>query len=185
MPFEVSLSMTLCIKDATNTRSQFTMISIIDEETELHLLRQRNRVLAALCGLELDAGVEFAASSIQEKARARIQRKATRQLHVAFHRFRGRVDEICAATALLHLSFCRFQKACMGFAKERSAAIVQAHVRGMNVRKMPAIRLLWKLREERKRVIDLELSILFLQKHQKSRRSRFDSRKNEWGVRNQ
>lgn len=177
--------MTLCIKDANDIPSQFTMISLIDEETELHLLRQRNRVLAALCGLELDAEVEFAAGAIQEKARARIQKKETRRLHTAFHRFRGRADAICAATALLHFSFCRFQKACMGCAKERSATIVQAHARGMYVRNMPAIRLLWKLREERKRVIDLELSILFLQKHQKSRRSRFDSHKSEWGVRNQ
>lgn len=162
----------LCLEPGEdNPLHHFAMISVVDEEMELSLLRQRNRVLAALCGIEFDAEVELAAGLIQQKARRAIQQRTARRLRGAFRRLRLHTREMHASAALVALYTVR----------ERCAILLQSRARGMCVRARPAVRLLSKLNEERKRAIGLELSLLFLQKqHSKVRRPRVKGRGCEW-----
>lgn len=168
----------LCIEPGDDPLHHFAMISVVDEDMELSLLRQRNRVLAALCGIEFDAEVELAAAVIQQRARRAMQQRAARRLRGAFRQLRLYAREMLASAALVALSF---RKLFHYTIRERCAILLQSRARGMCVRARPAVRLLSKLNEERRRTVGLELSLLFLQKqHSKVRRPRVKARGCEW-----
>jgi len=151
----------------------FTMVSLLDEEHQLQLLHQRNSVLAVLCGLEFDAEVELAAMCLQTHSRRflnrlaqwKLQRNFTRT-RIAFDTLRQHARESIACATLTQLAFQMLADHAL---RERCAVVLQMHARGKRVRRRPDVRLLSRLHEERARAMDLELTVLFLQKHRHSR----------------
>ena len=151
-------------EDDSSISQNFTMVSLLDEETQLKLLHQRNRVLAALCGLELDAEVELAALCLQNHSRRFLHRLAQRRLHCERNRMRVALDtlhqharESIACVALTRLAF---QTLADNALREGCAIVIQMHARGRRVRRRPDVRLLNRLHEERARAMDLELTVL-------------------------
>ena len=160
-------------EEDSSISQNFTMVSLLDEEHQMQLLHQRNRVLAVLCGLEFDAEVELAAMCLQTHIRRFLDRLAQWRLECKRNRMRVALDalrqharESIACATLTQLAFQTLADHAL---RERCAIVIQMHARGRRVRRYAAVRLLSRLHEERARAVDLELTVLFLQKHRHSR----------------
>lgn len=122
------------------------IVCMCDDVCQFELVQRRTRVLATLCGFEVCENVVEAATRIQARARGYILR----------------ADKFLCECALRTLL-----KASRGFVQRRrfqtrraSAVAIQKKFRNYRIRQSPLYNALFMLREERKRVIDLEILVL-------------------------